>query len=340
MTSAQEPGADLHAPLPGAGAVSAEPVPATLERKPRRHWPRTILATVLILLGTLLTPAAAIGAWSKVVLTDTDAFVSTLAPLAEDPRVQDYLTDQATDAIEERLGVDALVQQGFALADRIPEVDRTIILIQPEWLGEAVVAYRATVLVGSWLPVVVVLLMAGGVLAAVHHRRAAVWAAVGLGVGALAVLIALSMGRTISALAVPPSLMPQDVLELSYNTLVQGLSDVMAAVLTLATVLAVALWLSGSSSVARRLRATGTGLQGGVHAWADHHGLSTGRLGVWLHRQRTWLRVVVAALAVGALLVVRPISVGDVLVVTAVWLGALTVLALCERPEPQGGTRT
>ena len=152
--------------------------------------------------------------------------------------------------------------------------------------------------------------------------------------------LALSMGRTISALAVPPSLMPQDVLELSYNTLVQGLSDVMAAVLTLATVLAIALWLSGSSGVAGRLRATGTGLQSGVHAWADHHGLSTGRLGVWLHRQRTWLRVVVAALAVGALLVVRPISVGDVLVVTAVWLGALTVLALCERPEPQGGTRT
>ena len=435
MMSAHEPRPDLHAPPAGTGAVRPEPLSATMERKPRRHWPRTILATLLILLGTLLTPAAAIGAWSTVVLTDTDAFVATLAPLAEDPRVQDYLTDQATDAIEERLGVDALVdaaidglsdlvtrpvaiealdalrepaiagvrssirqatervvtsdqfagvweqslrlshdklivglqgdpsvvvsmteeglglrvgpiveevrdalvRQGFALADRIPEVDRTIILIQPEWLGEAVVAYRATVLVGSWLPVVVVLLMAGGVLAAVHHRRAAVWAAAGLGLGALAVLIALSMGRSVSALAVPPSLMPPDVVELSYDTLVQGLSDVMAAVL--ATVLALALWLSGSSSVARRVRATGTGLQGGVHAWADHHGLSTGRFGVWLHRQRTWLRVVVAALAVGALLMVRPISVGDVLVITAVWLGVLVVLALCERPQPEHGTR-
>ena len=438
MMSAHEPRPDLHAPPAGTGAVSPEPVSSTMERNPRRHWPRTILATLLILLGTLLTPAAAIGAWSKVVLTDTDAFVATLAPLAEDPRVQDYLTDQATDAIEERLGVDALVdaaidglsdlvtrpvaiealdalrepaiagvrssirqatervvtsdkfagvweqslrlshaqliaglqgdpsavvsmteeglglrvgpiveevrdalvRQGFALADRIPEVDRTIILIQPEWLGEAVVVYRATVLVGSWMPVVVVLLMAGGVLAAVHHRRAAVWAAAGLGLGALAVLIALSMGRTVSALAVPPSLMPPDVLELSYDTLVQGLSDVMAAVLTLATVLALALWLSGSSSVARRVRATGTGLQGGVHAWADHHGLSTGRFGVWLHRQRTWLRVVVAALAVGALVMVRPISVGDVLVITAVWLGVLVLLALCERPQPEHGTRT
>ena len=169
------------------------------------------------------------------------------------------------------------------------------------------------------------------------HRRAAVWAAAGLGVGALVLLIALSMGRTVAALAVPPSRMPQDVLGLSYDTLVQGLSDIAAALLTLATVVGLTLWLTGPFAGAGRLRAVGTNVQRGAHAWADRHGLSTGGFGVWLHRRRTWLRVGVAALAVVALMAVRPISVGDVLVVTGVSLGVLILLALAERPGPEGG---
>lgn len=58
----------------------------------KQRW-RPIVAVVLIVLATLLTPVATIAGWSRIALTNTDAFVRVYAPLAKDPQVQQYIVD-------------------------------------------------------------------------------------------------------------------------------------------------------------------------------------------------------------------------------------------------------
>lgn len=72
------------------------------------RW-RTALAVVLIVLATILTPPAIIAGWARVALTDTDAFVATYAPLATNPDVQAYVTDEVVGAIDAHLDIDSMV---------------------------------------------------------------------------------------------------------------------------------------------------------------------------------------------------------------------------------------
>lgn len=74
----------------------------------RRGWPWTLLATVLIVIGAVLAPLALVASWSKAVLTDTDQFVATYAPLADDPSIQAYVTDETVTVINERIDIPQL----------------------------------------------------------------------------------------------------------------------------------------------------------------------------------------------------------------------------------------
>ncbi|MET1051170.1 MAG: hypothetical protein ABWX65_00885 [Mycetocola sp.] len=87
-------------------AWAAEPaVDAQPDAPHRRGWGWTVLATVLIVLGALLGPVALVASWSKAVLTDTDRFVATYAPLAENPRIRTYVIDQTLLVINEQIDV-------------------------------------------------------------------------------------------------------------------------------------------------------------------------------------------------------------------------------------------
>lgn len=57
---------------------------------------RWVLAGVLAALLVLLVAASLAGAWTRAVLLDTDRYVATVAPLVDDPAVQDGLTEQLT----------------------------------------------------------------------------------------------------------------------------------------------------------------------------------------------------------------------------------------------------
>lgn len=71
----------------------------------KRTWWWTVLAVVLITVGALIAPFAVVASWARVALTDTDRFVATYAPLAEDPDVQQYVTDEAVAAINEQINL-------------------------------------------------------------------------------------------------------------------------------------------------------------------------------------------------------------------------------------------
>ncbi|WP_314149581.1 hypothetical protein [uncultured Leifsonia sp.] len=88
--------------------VGAAPAPA---RAHKRGWGWTLLAVVLIVIGAILAPVAVVASWAKLQLTDTDAFVATYAPLAHDPGVQAYVTDEAVKVIEDSVDIPALTSQ-------------------------------------------------------------------------------------------------------------------------------------------------------------------------------------------------------------------------------------
>ncbi|MGN7797991.1 hypothetical protein [Leifsonia sp. 22587] len=91
-----------------------EGAPATVASTPvkhRRSWAWTLLATVLIVLGSVLAPLAVVSSWAKVQLTDTDTFVATYAPLAHDPDVQAFVTDQTVKAVQQHVDVEQITGQ-------------------------------------------------------------------------------------------------------------------------------------------------------------------------------------------------------------------------------------
>lgn len=89
---------------PGAGGM-ARP-------KGRQRW-RTVVAVICVVVGLVLAPIALLTAWARLELVDTDRFVSTFAPLAEDPDVQAYVGDQVTAAIEEQVDLPGLTSDLF-----------------------------------------------------------------------------------------------------------------------------------------------------------------------------------------------------------------------------------
>jgi hypothetical protein len=87
-------------------------------REPRRIW-RGVLVVVLLVLATILAPAATIAGWARVQLTSADAFVDTFAPLADDPNVQAAVTDQAVAAINGAVDIPGLTNEVFTGIDQI-----------------------------------------------------------------------------------------------------------------------------------------------------------------------------------------------------------------------------
>lgn len=83
-----------------------EPAP----RKPRA-WGWTLLSVVLLVIGAVLAPVAVVASWARVQLSDTDTFVAAYAPLADDPGVQSYVTDQAVTAIQDAVDIPQLTDQ-------------------------------------------------------------------------------------------------------------------------------------------------------------------------------------------------------------------------------------
>lgn len=69
---------------------------------------RGIVAGILLALTVLLTIPAVITGWARDQVLDTDQFVTTLAPLADEPDVQQMVTDQVMAAIGEQVDLSGL----------------------------------------------------------------------------------------------------------------------------------------------------------------------------------------------------------------------------------------
>ena len=78
-------------------ATATVPPPAApVAPRPRRKVGRSTAAVVLILIGALLAPIAVVGSWARGLVVDTDRYVDTVAPIAEDPLVQSAVANRIT----------------------------------------------------------------------------------------------------------------------------------------------------------------------------------------------------------------------------------------------------
>jgi hypothetical protein len=225
-----------------------------------------------------------------------------------------------------------LVDRGITVVDRIPPVNRTVVLVQSDQLPRLQLAYGIVVAVGTWLPWLVLALLTGGVLVAHRRPRALVLAAGGFTFAMALLAVMVAAGRIALVAAVPASLLPSSVSGLFYDAATDGMAStaVAAAVLGLAVV-AVG-WLTGPFRIPSALRdvyATGVDR---LRETADERGLGTGQVGVWVHRHRSLVLGLIAVVAGIVVLATKPLTV-SLVGWSAFWAAlAVIVVTVVERP--------
>jgi hypothetical protein len=79
----------------------------------RTGWWRPALVAVLLTVMAVLAPLAIVARWAHDEVSDTDRYVSTVAPLAHDPTIQRAVADRITAEILSRLQVSAVTDQAL-----------------------------------------------------------------------------------------------------------------------------------------------------------------------------------------------------------------------------------
>jgi hypothetical protein len=220
-----------------------------------------------------------------------------------------------------------LVESGFSVAARIPEVNASFVLFQSEDITRARSGFQLLNTLGVWLPVIAIVLLVLGVYVAKDHRRALVGAAVGVAVSMVVLALGLAVFRSIYLDAVPASVLPHDAAAVAYDTIVRFLRLGLRTILVLALVVAAAAFLTGQSVTAVRTRQGLSNAIGWVAGGAERAGFSTGPVGTWIYANKRALRITaVAAAALALVFWGRPTG----KVVLGLTIALLVVLAVIE----------
>jgi hypothetical protein len=194
-----------------------------------------------------------------------------------------------------------LIDSGFGLATRIPQVNATLVLFDVKNLTRARRAFDLLNTLGIWLPIIAIVLLGVGVVVATDHRRALVGAAVGVAVAMVGLGLSLAVFRTIYLDAVPAAVLPHDAAAALYDTIVAYLRLGLRTILVLALVVAAGAFLSGQSATAVRTRQRLAGGIGWLRGGAEHAGWRTGPVGTWVYANKQLLRIGAVILATLAL---------------------------------------
>ena len=98
--------------------------PPVVERPSRA---RSVAAVICVVLAGLLTTPAAVAYWGQRTLNDTQRYVDTVEPLVDSPEVQDVIATKVTDAIEQQVDIEAILNNVFAgvITDR-PRLEQLV----------------------------------------------------------------------------------------------------------------------------------------------------------------------------------------------------------------------
>jgi hypothetical protein len=230
-----------------------------------------------------------------------------------------------------------LVESGFTLAARIPEVNASFVLFQSADITRARNAFNLLNTLGIWLPIITLVLLVIGVYVAKDHRRALVGAAVGVAIGMVVLGLGLAVFRAIYLDAVPAQVLPHDAAAVLYDTIVRFLRLGLRTILVLALVVAAGAFLTGQSVTAVRTRQGLTGAIGWLQGSAEQAGWRTGPVGTWVYDHKRALRIgAVAAAALALVFWDRPT--GKVVLGLAIaLLVALAIIEFLGRPGHRTG---
>ncbi len=229
-----------------------------------------------------------------------------------------------------------LVEAGFEIADRIPEVAASFTIVQSDDLATVQNLLGLLDSLSTWLPVIGLLLLAAAVAVARDRRR---WVLVsGLAVAGSMLLLGATLNviRPIYLEALPESSSPAAA-GVIYDQLVSFIRMALRGVGIVALTVAVVAWFSATQGAGAAARRGLVGGIDGIRRGTTRAGLRTGRFGVALAQYRGPIRVAVVGIAaVGYLAQDHPTG-GTALafvVGTALVLLVLAVLAA----EPQDET--
>jgi len=403
--------------------------------EPRSSWWRRILVALCIVLAAVLAPLAVVATWAHDFMSDTDRYVETVAPLADDPHIQDVVITRISNAITSRLDIEAvtqeavdalasrglppraaaslsallpaldngvdgfintqvrklveskefaaawetanreahsqmvavltgktgeavevkgnsvqlnlavlidtvkarLVERGFTLAERLPEVNAQFTLFESADLAKAQTGFRLLSATARVLPILALLLLAAAVALSRKRRRTLMVAGLAIAASMLALGAALNLFRIIYLDAVPPEHLPSDAAAAIYDQLVWFIRLNLRALLVLFLAVAFVAWVSGPEPAPSAVRRGTTRALDVVRHGSDRAGLNTGAFGLMLGRSKGAIRVAVLGLVV-VLYVMAAHPTGSytitLLVIAAVVL--LVVEILARSPESSG----
>ena len=90
---------------------------------------RAIAAVICLVLAGLLTTPAAVAYWGQRTLNDADRYVDTVGPLVDSPEVQDVIATKVTEAIQQQVDIEKILNDVFAGV--ITERPRLQLLVGP-----------------------------------------------------------------------------------------------------------------------------------------------------------------------------------------------------------------
>lgn len=225
-----------------------------------------------------------------------------------------------------------LVERGITVANRIPDVDRTIVLLRSDDLPRVQVAYGAIVALGTWLPWAVLALLVGGVAVANRRHRALLWAAGGFALAMVVLAFAIAAGRVALVAAVPPSVLPGPLSTQFYDAVTSSMRATAVAAAVLGVAVALVGWLAGPFKAPTRLRALYRDGVDRLRSAAADRGVTTGQVGSWVYRRRSLLLALIAVVAGVVVVANMPVSVALV-GWTAFWsVLAVVLVTIVERP--------
>ncbi len=418
--------AELEASQAAEGSEQQKP-----EKRGRQSGWWGFSSAVLIVVACLLAPLSVTSVWASNVLSDTDQYVKTVAPLADDPAVRNAVADDVTAVILENIDVEAvtkdvldalaaqprvpprvaallpalavpltngienftrtqvdkvlassqfaavweqvnrtaheqvvkllegnaggavtsqgdnitlnlgpvialvkerLAAQGFALADRIPAVDRTFTLVRSDSITKAQNFYSLLNTLGAWLPFVALGTLTAGVVLARDRRRALLKGSLGVAAAMVFLGALLAVARLWYTGTTPAGVLTEEAAGNVFDTLVRFLRTGLRATAVLFLVVALAAFVTGPSTGAVRTRRFFEGGVGSLRGSAESAGWNTGPVGSWTFAHKRALQIA-TVIAGGLVLMFWTQPTGWVVVILALLVVlVLLVIEFLARP--------
>src|SRR5512139_3518653 len=104
-----------------AQLTTAEPPPSAKTHRRKSPW-WAVGSAVLITLACVLAPLSVASVWASTELSDTDAYVETVAPLADDPAVQTAIANEITTVVFDNIDVRGLTTDALDTLAAQPNV--------------------------------------------------------------------------------------------------------------------------------------------------------------------------------------------------------------------------